>query len=43
METIDRQTAARVWERVTASAHPAQWSIEDPPELISQEWASAAT
>ena len=43
METIDRQTAARVWERVTASAHPAQWSIEDLHELISQEWASAAT
>lgn len=43
METIDRQTAARVWERVTNRTPGPQWGIEDLHDLIAQEWASAAT
>ena len=43
METIDRQTAARVWQRVTAGTRMPQWSIEELHELISQEWVNAAT
>lgn len=43
METINRQTAARVWERVTAGTSMPQWSTEDLHDLIAQEWANAAT
>jgi len=43
METIDRQTAARVWERVTAGTRTPQWSIGELHDMIAQEWANAAT
>lgn len=43
METIDRQKAARVWERVTAGTRAPQWSMEELHDLIAQEWANAAT
>ena len=43
METIDRQTAARVWERVTAAPQVPQWSVEEIHELITQERINAAT
>lgn len=43
METIDRQKAARVWERVTAGPESTRWSVEGLQGLIAQEWADAAT
>lgn len=43
METIDRQTAARVWERVTSRTQEPHWSIEELHDLITQEWTNAAT
>ena len=43
METIDRQTAARVWERVTGRSPDTQWNMEELHELIAREWANAAT
>ena len=43
METIDRQTAARVWERVTSRSPDMTWNTEDLHELIQQEWTNAAT
>ena len=42
MDTIDKQKAAQVWQRVTASTQP-QRSLQELSEMIAQEWAQAAT
>ena len=42
MDTIDKQKAAQVWQRVTASAQP-QRSLQELSEMIAQEWAQATT
>ena len=42
METIDKEKAARVWQRVTATTNDAR-NLQDLTELIAQEWADAAT
>ena len=42
MVTIDKQKAAQVWQRVTASAQP-QRSLQELSEMIAQEWAQATT
>lgn len=42
MDTIDKQKAAQVWQRVTASTEP-QRKLQDLSEMIAQEWAQATT
>lgn len=42
MEIIDKEKAARVWQRVTAPTNEAP-KLQDLTDLITQEWADAAT
>ena len=42
METYDTEKAARVWQRVHATAQP-EPSTAELPALIAGEWADAAT
>lgn len=42
MDTIDKEKAARVWQRVTASANDTR-NIQDLADLIAQKWADAST
>lgn len=42
MDTIDKEKAARVWQRVTATTNEGK-SLQELTDLITQEWADAAT
>ena len=42
MDTIDKQKAAQVWQRVTGNNHPAQ-DTQTLLALITEEWADAST
>lgn len=42
MDTIDRNKAAQVWQRVTAGNQVSR-NLEELLEMIAQEWADAAT
>lgn len=42
MDTIDREKAARVWQRVTAGTNETR-SLQELTDLIAQKWADATT
>ena len=42
METIDKEKAARVWQRVTGQTEDTR-SLQELTDLIAQKWADAAT
>ena len=44
MDTIDREKAARVWQRVQGNApNPSPQEVQGLPELIAEEWQDATT